>query len=127
MKWVDPTADNSHILGRTGANTPFYGDTDSSGGIIHQTASYSQVVGGAVYNNGISIASSALRRDKTNFQIITMIPTAGMTINNLGTSNNIYTHADYAEIIIYNTALSTANRQGIEAYLSNKYGISVSY
>lgn len=32
---------------------------------------------------------------------------------------------DVAEIIIYNSALSDANRQAVEAYLSSKYGIAL--
>ncbi len=127
MKWTDPTANYSHILGNTGSNTPFYGDTDVSGRIIHQTWSWSQVVNATVYNNGTLIPSSALMRDKSNFQIISITPTIPMFFNNIGTSASIFTRADYAEVIVYNTVLSTTDRQAVEAYLSYKYNIPLSY
>lgn len=40
--------------------------------------------------------------------------------------NNTYTSHDVAEIIFYNTALSTTNRQLVEGYLANKWGLKSS-
>lgn len=126
MKWAG-TTNYSHILGNTGSNTPFYGDTNASGRIIHQTWAYSQVVNATVYNNGTLISSSALMRDKSNFQIITIMPTIPMFFNNIGRTASIFTQADYAEVIVYDTLLSSPDRQAVEEYLSFKYNIPLSY
>ena len=39
--------------------------------------------------------------------------------------NSYYFNGDIAEIIVYSSALSDANRQAVEAYLSAKYGIAL--
>lgn len=141
MKWIDPTMDWSPILGNTNGNTAYFGDVDSSNRIVHQTWSWSQIVNGLVYNNGAAMASSTLLRDKLNFQLVELIPTttiANTWLDNIGLSyldlsptppanRNRYTHADYAEVIIYNTVITETERKGIEAYLSYKYNIPLSY
>jgi hypothetical protein len=40
-----------------------------------------------------------------------------------GNGDSAYLTIDVAEIIIYNTVLSTTNRQRVETYLINKWGI----
>ena len=49
------------------------------------------------------------------------------TIGVLSTSYTNYLEGDLSELIIYDTALSTADRQDVEEYLSNKYGVIVGW
>ena len=44
-----------------------------------------------------------------------------------GVASNGYWNGDAAELIAYNSALTTAQRQGIEAYLQGKYAINAGY
>jgi hypothetical protein len=44
-----------------------------------------------------------------------------------GSPSYAYLNGDIAEMIIYDTSLSSTNRQLIESYLQNKYGISAGY
>jgi hypothetical protein len=50
---------------------------------------------------------------------------SGTTTLYIGTTNDdpVYLAGDIAEIIIYDSALSQANRESVEDYISNKYGI----
>jgi prepilin-type N-terminal cleavage/methylation domain-containing protein len=137
MKWVDPTNYGAPILGDSdGVSAYFYS------GLPNQTASQDVVIGdwawstvrtGGIFNNGMQLTNTTLMRDKENFQIITLVPVSGTqaVFDNIGKiSHSIYnysTHADYAEIIVYNTELSTTDRQAVEAYLSYKYNIPLSY
>ncbi len=135
MKWNDPTPNYSPILGKTVPPPPspanlarFWSDTNVSGRVIHQTWSYAGLRDATVYNNGAQFHSSALMRDKINFQIITLIPTYALYFDNIGSNYlSYFTSADYAEIIVYSTVLSTTDRQAVEAYLSYKYNIPLSY
>jgi hypothetical protein len=55
--------------------------------------------------------------------------------NNIGTTSSVlnigqqkaassrFLNGDIAKILIYNTNLSTGNRQGVESYLAQKWGI----
>lgn len=71
---------------------------------------------GTVYRNGTSLGSAAYTA-----QAIGGAVAIGGRYD--GTSGAI--NCDIAEIIIYASALNTANRQAVDAYLSAKYGISL--
>lgn len=131
MKWADPTVGGSPILGRSSTPYFFSGRTqDPPPGIdaVIGGWAWGTVKTGGIYNNGIKLTNTTLLRDKVNFQIITLVPDSTASFNNIGSNNGGYfTRADYAEIIVYSTVLSTANRQAVEAYLSYKYNIPLSY
>lgn len=70
-----------------------------------------------LYKNGINISSGnvgaqGLGNERTS--------TFRVGSANAGTS---FYHGDIAEIIIYNSALSDTDRQSVETYLKNKYGL----
>lgn len=50
-------------------------------------------------------------------------PSSGQVILFFVEVNNAYSKIDLAEVIFYNTALSTENREAVEEYLSTKWGL----
>lgn len=68
----------------------------------------------ALYENGTSKASGNVGTDSNN----------GFTIGCFRVGNYAYLDGDIAEIIIYNTALGTTDRQTVENYLNYKYNIT---
>jgi hypothetical protein len=80
----------------------------------------------------ILIATSATQKTVHINGVLKNSNPGAYTINNAGVDTYIGTyrcsyanfiHADIAEMIIYDSALSTADRQQVENYLSAKYGI----
>ena len=74
-----------------------------------------------LYQNGIALASSnsgsVQSLDDTNYNVaIGRLPYDG--------NNFDFLNGDIAEIIIYNSALSNANRSLVESYLMSKWGIA---
>jgi hypothetical protein len=63
-----------------------------------------------LYKNGTLIATKALDSP------------AAWTGFTLGQNNYNTINGDVAEVLVYNSALSDTDRQGIETYLQNKYG-----
>ena len=51
----------------------------------------------------------------------------GITLGTVraGLSADFYMRGQIAEVIVYDTALSTADRQAVETYLANKWGITI--
>lgn len=84
---------------------------------------------GLFFINGVATDAITLGE----FHIVSA--TLGSLATNGGTAQKIeistyfmsrYWDGDIAEIIIYNVALSTSERQSVEHYLANKYGIALS-
>ncbi len=73
---------------------------------------------GAMYRNGTTLSSGV---DLSTGVITVTRAAIGTRLS--GTIEK--TNGDIAEIIVYATALSDANRQAVEAYLGTKYGITV--
>ena len=73
-----------------------------------------------VFNNGTSVASSSFSPAQTTLNTFTL-----GTWRRSGSMNGIaFLRCDMAEVIIYNSALSTSDRESVESYLSTKWGIS---
>lgn len=73
-----------------------------------------------VYNNGTSVATSSFTPAQTSFDTFTI-----GAWRRSGSMNGVaFLHCDIAEVIIYNSALSTSDRNSVEDYLSSKWGIS---
>jgi len=96
------------------AGSYFLRDTVSNVGnyiLIELTRSGSDYT---IYKNGISVATS---NNASNLNI-------GSTIYISSRSgNSYYFDGDMAEMIIYNSAITTAQRQQVEQYLNQKWGI----
>lgn len=55
------------------------------------------------------------------------VATLGSASVIVGGDSNGFMQGDMAEVIIFNSALSTSDQQAVEAYLQGKYGISAGY
>jgi len=73
----------------------------------------------AFYFNGTVKASGSTQSGTTTV-------TKTLYINGRGGANNVSYNAYLGELIIFNTALSATNRQTIESYLAQKWGITSS-
>lgn len=49
----------------------------------------------------------------------------GITLGSIGSQDAAFLNGDLAEVVIYDSALSDANRNKVESYLGTKYGIAV--
>ena len=70
-----------------------------------------------VYTNGVSRGTTTEVQTNSN---------TGVTVGNHQNSSNIWDGAldgDVAEILVYDSALSTADRQFVETYLNNKWSV----
>lgn len=108
------TTDNGSIYVGTSASSRIVpSDGPGAGTMVDdqfQQFTYCLDTGTAVlYKNGSSLATKSVAdpADWTGFQL------------GLNSTNTI--HGDIAEVIIYNRALSTAERQSVEEYLATKY------
>jgi hypothetical protein len=77
---------------------------------------FSKINGKAIYTNGGTKASNASHSSP-------LISYAGSLIGY--NSGSIYYEGSIAEIIFYTRALTDKERQGVEAYLSKKWGIKL--
>jgi prepilin-type N-terminal cleavage/methylation domain-containing protein len=129
MKWGATMSNYCPIVGDTEVTygSRFAGDIDSSNKILGPA--FSQILNGTAYNNGASVAPGGILKDRANFQIAVFTTTANMRFNTISADRPAtlarFTKGDYAEIIVYNTVLSTTDRKAVEAYLSYKYNIPI--
>lgn len=75
-----------------------------------------------LWRDGVALALSATVKNGLSATSVNAIPFTVGARNN-GAANKIT--GDIAEIVIYNRALSDSERQQVERYLSQKYGIAV--
>lgn len=77
------------------------------------------------WKNG-AVSTSAVDNSSTSY-VTALTAFAGAAIGASTISGTaVYFNGDLGEIIVYNRALKTEERQAIESYLSKKYGITVS-
>ena len=119
----------AHLMGGlTGTKFTWHGGT--GGPVIDPVQhSHSSVRGGQAWINGESKTLDQITKTTTH-QILSFITSGDVTTDGVaeyqaGVSPSRYWKGNFAEIIIYNTPLSTSDRQTVECYLSAKYGISV--
>ncbi len=115
------SAFNNWLLGWWGASKRqayFDGWVTNPGGVSADSGVYLYTAVGTgslstVYENGAQLASNANGLSGPN----------GLVLG--GWSGSEYSDADFAEVIIYNQALSDTDRRKVEQYLGTKYGITV--
>jgi hypothetical protein len=110
---------------------------DADGGDFNQSASDYNGTSFyiAVAQHRYAVAQKQLWINGASENLDTSFQTAGSTSNTdssvatgIGFNSNASTSffaGDIAEIIVFPTALSTADRQAVERYLSNKYAIAL--
>lgn len=100
---------NGGTLSYSGATVPsLYAVTRSSAGTV------------AVYRNGVQLASGSMITGSTtcsNFRI------GGDGLSGIGGFDGF--NGDIAEVLVYNSELSTTNRQAVESYLMSQYGLEL--
>ena len=126
FEWPVMNTDNQWKVARNGASGFDSGGINLSATTAFQLMGITFTAGGAVtvYHDGVSSATTtdvnASAVAATRYYI--GAGQQGGTLTGFGTE---FAEADYAEIIIYNTPLSNANRQAVECYLSNKYALGL--
>ncbi len=82
------------------------------------------VTGGAVFVNGLSVPGATVARPKS-LSVVSVVTTNVTTASVFGTfssgSGFSFWWGDLAELVIYDRALDTSERQQIETYLKAKY------
>jgi hypothetical protein len=105
--------------GQVAANFPTNVVTSNTwqmvGGINPDPANSSTM---AYYINGVTRASGSTQSGTTPV-------TATLFLNGRNGTNNVSYNTYIAEVIIFNTALTTSQRQQVEGYLAQKWGISI--
>ena len=84
------------------------------------------VLNGTAYRNGTQISQSALQRT-LEWQIIVLTTTASTRIQNIGAERyNVgrFFDGDIGEMFVFDYLLSDVQRQRIEGYLAQKWGLA---
>jgi hypothetical protein len=82
------------------------------------------VVNGATYNNGLRIASPTVDLIPTGYQLISLVTSGNVQANAFCNDRNIsarYGGQRIAELLIYDKALTDAERKAVETYLRKKW------
>lgn len=86
---------------------------------FHATTLWRNSTTGQIYADGSQLASSGMTDALDN------TITANFVVGS-NSNDSAFLNGDIAEIIIYNRALLTSERQSVERYLANKYNIALS-
>jgi prepilin-type N-terminal cleavage/methylation domain-containing protein len=128
VRWDSRVIDYAPILGDSSV-WDFHGGVGNY--IINSSYSSPYLLSGAnAWNNGTLTTSWLITRDRTNFQLVEFQATGSNYVraNNLAQDRNIVgrnLNGDVAEVILYSTTLSTADRQKVERYLRDKYNLTI--
>jgi len=130
FKW-EHTTNNTDRIGfeRAGNNVRF--DFPTSNGGDQTTGSVAFKTTGEIVTAHTNNNTSSLRMDGTLDATNTTTGTMGTNltrefiIGNNPTSNPLPCKIDYAELIIYNRALSLAEMNKVESYMAIKYGVTL--
>ena len=100
---------------------------DDGDNMFHSSNSHSNIRTGSAYTNGSVVSPTSLLKP-TVFEVITVATAGNVTASRLtrdrGFSDRVW-WGDYADVLIYDTPLSSADREAVEEYLADKYGISI--
>ena len=123
------TQDAAGVLG-DGVSNDFRG---GNGTLLFQTTgdvpavANPNLLNGQGYVNGVSTAPGSILKP-TTFQILSFVATGNLQAQFLGSDRNYdgrYWDGDFAEVLLYNSALSGTDRQSVEAYLERKYSLNI--
>ena len=100
---------------------PFYDVPGSD--LFDATYTSPNILSGLGYVNGVNTPPLSIKKP-TNYTIISLIATGNLSVQYITNDRNIPNRTwkgDYAEIILYNRALTAQERQAVEHYLDQKY------
>ena len=121
------TSDGHFLLGD---DTEFHFHRQSSNGPIWDSGNASvNVRNGVTKLMGTAVNGTTTSLPAGSFQLISLVTTANVQANQI-TQDRTYHgswQGDIAEIIIYTSALSTADETAVGSYLANKYGLTTAY
>lgn len=126
MKWDDQVINYVPVLG--GTTTYDFHGTPGSSYVVWSSYSSACVTGGSGWNNGTSVGPTLIPKDRTSFQLIELQTSCNATVGNISRDRSTAArsiHGDIAEVILYNTTLSTSDRQKVERYLRDKYKLTI--
>lgn len=132
-----PTTPNANWIPLLGHSTLY----DFHGGPVGGVESYfsslytnSNILNGKTFENGVykspqyvDPSTPYLAKDFSNFKVIEVQTTGNVSFDNISEDRGLASRnfkGDIAEIIVYDNVISTADRVGLETYLSLKYGLS---
>lgn len=124
MRHNTGSQDYAAFLGHDTAAPHFHSDLGDA--LISATYATATVSGGSAYINGALSAPTALKKT-TSWSVLSFVTTGNAIAAALGLDRNFggrFWNGDFAEVLLYNSALSTAQRQQAEEYLGRKYNLS---
>ncbi len=127
MKWSNQVNDYVPLLGGT-TTYDFHGSPGSSFVVWGSYSSTCLNTGASAWNNGTTVVSTSIPKDRSNFQLIEIQTSCNATVTNISQDRYIAgraIHGEIAEVILYDNVISTANRQKVERYLKSKYNLTV--
>ncbi len=122
-----------YLLGQTtqygwARSETIYGD-DTTTAMWHNTFADSAVKSGATRING-ALVDGTQTAPPTSYGVVALVTTGPMTANYLACDRGSATRAwvgDFAEVIIYNRALTLLEEAEVGYYLATKYNLTTSY
>lgn len=126
IKWTAGGAAWVPVLGSSSVYD-FHGDSPGDAQYFSTLYTSSSVLSGSTFDNGIYSQPSSLTKNLSNFRVIEIQTTGNTSVDQISKDRSIagrVIKGDIAEVMLYNSVISSADRVGIESYLSAKYGLS---
>ncbi|MEL7531662.1 MAG: lamin tail domain-containing protein, partial [Bacteroidota bacterium] len=120
----DPTTQNNIPLLGHSSSYDFHGGTN--GRIFHSTHTNSVLQNGDWRQDGVAFTDPNTTHTG-EFSFISVVTTGNAKANQIVEDRNLsrFWDGEMAEIIIYDRALTTAERNEVETYLNLKYGVAI--
>jgi hypothetical protein len=119
------SADFHYLLGDTTAYD-FTSDSSASKYIWSASWTHASIRNGQTRLNGAVVVGTSATRP-TNMSILSLVTTGPVNAASFSNDRSYGRHwwGDLAELVIYDTALSDADRHAVEAYLAARYGVTL--
>jgi protocatechuate 3,4-dioxygenase beta subunit len=116
------SADYETVVLGDGNNQPFHGNTGT--GLVGCTWVTGPLCSGTAFVNGSSQAITAMTKS-TNFRNVNFNLPSNINVSNIALGHGLFRsmNGDVPEILVFNTSLSTQDRQSVETYLNRKYNL----
>ncbi len=118
------TQDYGAMLGSAATYYDFHGGTATA--LYLAATTNANILGGSVYSDGLSVSSASILKP-TNYSLVSLVTAGNVGFDNIANDRGLagrYWNGDFAEILVYSSALSAGDRQAVEAYLQGKYAMA---